>query len=162
MTDGDQDRPPPVRGIAADLVRVRDAPFPDELPKAIFVDPLAAASAGRPMSRTRAQPIEQLLAHGPPSARSGAFRSQASGVALERRIDRSSRSSLASCSAETPAKQRIGGALAGPGAAGNGGALDHRRRRQDDLRGAQRRDQRRRRSVGRDRCSKRTARRPRS
>ena len=130
-----QDRSPPVCSIATDLVRIRYATFPDELLKAIFMD--LCGSVGREADVTdRAQPVEQL---------SDVVRLRRDRRVPQprewrrpgRRIDGEESIEFDELFARDASKQGVRGALAGPGAAGNGGPLDHGRRRKNDLLGAE-------------------------
>ena len=128
-----QDRASPMRGIAADLMRVRYATFSDKLLKAVVMN-RAAASAGRPMSRTvrnRSSSTRRLSAFG-----------DARGVPqpsewrrLDRRIDGEQSVEFGELHSGDAREQGIRGALASAGTAGNGSSLDNRRRRKNDLLG---------------------------
>ena len=83
---GDQDRAPPVRGIAPDLVSVGDPTFADELLEAVIVDP-RGGFGGQADVADEAQPIDQLADVVRLRRARRIALSQANGVASERRID---------------------------------------------------------------------------
>jgi hypothetical protein len=56
---GGQDRPPAGRGVAPDLVRIGNPPFPDELLKTVIVDPRRSIR-GEPNVAHKPQPFDQL------------------------------------------------------------------------------------------------------
>ena len=125
----DEHRPPPVRGIAGDLVRVGDAALADELPKAVFMDPAGGFGRDADVADRRSRSSSDRTWSGFGGGRS--IPQPRERRCVERRVGNEQRIELGELRRGKAREQRICGSLACPGTPGDGGALDNRRCRQE-------------------------------
>ena len=117
-------------------MRVGNATLADELPKTVFMNPSGHFRRNADLAYPT-KPIKQRL-HMIGLRGGRSIPHPCERRCVERLVGNEQCIELSQLRREKASEQRICGSLACPGAPGNGGALNDRRRRQNDLRGPQR------------------------